>query len=388
MKIEDYRATYREMSQDDLMLRLIEWNDLVTDARIALRDELIARGYAAEEINAAIGNVRDHQSAADERWEPETSVLQSVKSEAYWLFGVAVFVIAVALVIHGLVWISAKLYPTAAALSVLGLVVLLLNLIPSAIFKDSRKCCGNGIVIVSYIWGAALWTYSILVLFDHWGSLGIYVGFFTFGVATVPLACLASLFKGEWSRVAELILSVAVVFSTRALGLWIASKGIDAESDIRDATEVDARPRLRLPAWLRWSLLFPGAILIDWISQSIGRIFLHTELFVTNSPSGARPFGEELIWQAWAPGWFVYGGSKIAPSHRFGATVALAGFKALIALYNGFVDVRHVLTGGSWSDLNSPTDAPVWWCVCVYATAFVVLALLCIQAHRNLKSNS
>jgi len=61
MKI-DYRATYHEMSEDGLSLRLIELDDLVPDARMALLDELIARGYAPEDITAAIGKIRDYRT--------------------------------------------------------------------------------------------------------------------------------------------------------------------------------------------------------------------------------------------------------------------------------------------------------------------------------------
>jgi len=129
--------------------------------------------------------------------------------------------------IYGLVWLSAKLYPIVEALSLLGLVVFLLCL-PLSIFKRIRHRCGNGLVGVSYLWGLGLWMYSILVLYDLWGFTGLYIGFFTLGYVTFPLACLALLFKGEWSLLGQVVLWFVVVFSTRILGIWIISKGADA----------------------------------------------------------------------------------------------------------------------------------------------------------------
>ena len=154
----------------------------------------------------------------------------AVKALGYFLLGAlwfAALVVVTGSVVYGMVWVSAKLYPIAETLSVFGFVVLVLNLLPSTVFKGSRGYCGNGIVIVSYIWGVALWMYAILVLYGTWGAVGIYIGFLTLGVATVPLACLASLFKGEWALAGELILAVSIVFCTRALGFWIISKVAD-----------------------------------------------------------------------------------------------------------------------------------------------------------------
>lgn len=173
-------------------------------------------------------SVEANQSEINPEVERKPSILEHLKSPSYLLVGVVGSSILIALGMaftYGLVWLSAKLYPIAEALSVLGLIALVLNLLPSVIFKSSRKYCGNGIVIVSYIWGGALWMRSILALYDEWGTMGIYIGFITLGVATVPLACLASLLKGEIGVAGMLAFSVVIVFSTRALGNWITEKG-------------------------------------------------------------------------------------------------------------------------------------------------------------------
>lgn len=166
-----------------------------------------------------------------------SSISETAKGIGCWILGFGFLAVLIAIgtaFIYGVVWISAKLYPIVEVLSVLGFIVLVLNLLPSAIFKGSRRICGNGIVIVSYVWGVSLWMYSILILYQLWGVGGIYLGFATLGVVTVPLACVASLFRGEWSLTGQLILWAVIVFATRALGYWIISKGEMSVPDFSD----------------------------------------------------------------------------------------------------------------------------------------------------------
>ena len=77
---------------------------------------------------------------------------------------------------------------------------------------------------MSYLWGLGLWMYAVLVLYGIWGSIGLYIGFFTLGYVTLPLACLAALFRGEWGVLGELILTFVIVMGSRLLGTWIVSK--------------------------------------------------------------------------------------------------------------------------------------------------------------------
>ena len=80
-------------------------------------------------------------------------------------------------------------------------------------------------MVVSYIWGAALWMYATLVLFELWGSLGLLLGFVLLGFGSVPLACIAALLHGEWALLGEMVFGFVIIAATRFLGIWIASKG-------------------------------------------------------------------------------------------------------------------------------------------------------------------
>jgi hypothetical protein len=127
--------------------------------------------------------------------------------------------------LYGLVWITSKLYPIIQALASLGTVLLIFMLLPSAIFRRSRNFCGNGIVLVSYVWGLSLWMWALLLLYELWGLGGLFLGFILLPGA-VPLVCIALLFTSEFSAVGLIILSVITIFAVRALGHWIVSKGV------------------------------------------------------------------------------------------------------------------------------------------------------------------
>jgi len=67
--------------------------------------------------------------------------------------------------------------------------------------------------------------YATLVLYDHWGTVGMFFGFVLMGFGSVPLAGIACLFRWEWGLIGSLVLGVAIVWVTRLLGVWIVSKG-------------------------------------------------------------------------------------------------------------------------------------------------------------------
>jgi hypothetical protein len=179
-----------------------------------------------EEFLASQRRLTEHIKSINQPIPPSVEKVHWWKYLAWratWLVALVVLLAVGAAFIFGLVWISAKLYPIVEWLSLLGVVVFLVCL-PLSIFKRIRRPCGKGLVGVSYLWGLGLWMYSILALYDLWGLAGIYIGFFTLGYVTVPLACLALLFKGEWSLLGQVVLWFLIVFCMRMLGYWIISK--------------------------------------------------------------------------------------------------------------------------------------------------------------------
>jgi hypothetical protein len=80
-----------------------------------------------------------------------------------------------------------------------------------------------------------------------------------------------------------------------------------------------------LPTWLRWVLVLPTAFLVGYISETIPRILFATIEIAINRQLTFKPGVDYLIWQAYSPIFFVIGGMKMAPSHRFGVFVILGG---------------------------------------------------------------
>lgn len=153
---------------------------------------------------------------------------ERLTSTAWFLGGILVLVVLVGIslaLLYGLVWVTSKLYPIAQALASLGTILLVFMLLPSAIFRGSRVFCGNGIVVVSYLWGLSLWMWSLLLLYTLWGLAGLFLGFVFLPFGAIPLVCIALLLHGEFGVIGIIILSVIAIYAVRLLGYWIISKG-------------------------------------------------------------------------------------------------------------------------------------------------------------------
>src|SRR5438046_9731864 len=55
-------------------------------------------------------------------------------------------------------------------------------------------------MIVSYVFGATLWVWSLLLTYTLWGGFWLFIGLFMAGVGVVPLAMIATFFKGMWAE--------------------------------------------------------------------------------------------------------------------------------------------------------------------------------------------
>lgn len=135
----------------------------------------------------------------------------------------------------------------------------------------------------------------------------------------------------------------------------------------------------RIRPWMRWLLVLPSAFGADLLAQW----FLSPSLLVrawegiTNHLSPLGPWVDAITWQAWAPAWFVWAGTKVAPSRRARVSVCLAGFKVVVASANILARIHYVQRGGSWWRLEDPPlDVPVWWFAGASALGILVVALV------------
>lgn len=141
--------------------------------------------------------------------------------------GIALFIgllLLPALFIFGAAVVGEKLYPWLTTVSAIAFWVVILVLLPLAFFRKTCAVSGIGMMIASHVFGLTLWVYGLLLTLNLWGFLAVLIGLFMFGVGVIPIAMLATLFKGMWSTFGELVLITVLTFGTRFAGLWIASK--------------------------------------------------------------------------------------------------------------------------------------------------------------------
>lgn len=84
-------------------------------------------------------------------------------------------------------------------------------------------------MISSYVIGLALWVWALILTYVLWGLWAVVIGLFFMGVGIVPIAMLATLFKGMWPQLGQLVLGLVLVFGIRAYSLYVAQK---AERDV------------------------------------------------------------------------------------------------------------------------------------------------------------
>ena len=141
------------------------------------------------------------------------------------------------LFIHGSARVGEKIYPWLATVSGYALVVVIFVLLPLAFYRKTRVVSGIGMMIASYVFGLTLWVWGLLLTYNLWGLLAVFIGLFMFGVGVVPIAMLATLFKGMWSTLGQLVLLTVLTFGTRFAGMWITSKAQLDQTKADQATD-------------------------------------------------------------------------------------------------------------------------------------------------------
>jgi hypothetical protein len=135
------------------------------------------------------------------------------------------------MLIRGGVWLSDKLYPWLVGLSALAIAVSVFILLPLAVFKKTRGFSGMGFFIVSYVFGATLWVWSLLLTYVLWGGFALCLGLFLGGIGVLPIAMLATTFKGLWSLCGQLVVLAITTYATRVFGLYLSSKAEENTSE-------------------------------------------------------------------------------------------------------------------------------------------------------------
>ena len=117
----------------------------------------------------------------------------------------------------------------------------------------------------------------------------------------------------------------------------------------------------RLPPWSRWLLVIPAAFASGFAAEIVPRVLFALLEIIVNHELLFRPGFDILIWQLWAPLFFVAGGVQMAPRLKFSTFLVVGGLKIAVATANSVRDLRFVHAGGPWSAPDPTTASPLWW---------------------------
>lgn len=126
------------------------------------------------------------------------------------------------LFIFGAAWASTKLLPWFTVLTWVAFAIVVFILLPLAIPKATRGFSSVALFVASYVFGATLWMEGLLFTLAIWGVGAVLIGLFLAGVGVVPIAMLATLFKGMWGPLVELVLLTVMTFASRIGAMSLA----------------------------------------------------------------------------------------------------------------------------------------------------------------------
>ncbi len=153
-------------------------------------------------------------------------MIEKAKALGGMLLGIAIFVCVLALpvvFIMGAVWASEHLLQPLIVIGWIALAVNILILLPLSIFRPLRGFTGSGMFLSSYIFGLVSWLLGFVLTYALWGLWAVVIGILFLGGGVVPIALLATLFKGLWEPFFTLIVLTVITFGSRVGGLLIAS---------------------------------------------------------------------------------------------------------------------------------------------------------------------
>lgn len=127
-----------------------------------------------------------------------------------------------AIFIFGAVWASTELLPWFSLLTRIAFGLVVFILLPIAIPRATRGFSSVALFIASYVFGATLWMEGLLLTFAIWGLGAVVIGLFIAGVGVVPIAMLATLLKGMWGPLIELVALTIMTFASRLGAMSLA----------------------------------------------------------------------------------------------------------------------------------------------------------------------
>jgi len=123
-------------------------------------------------------------------------------------------------------FIFGKIYPCVSDIALLLFLLDVIIFLPASFFKKARRFSGLTITYSSYLFGLQLWLSGLMITLGTWGIWAVIIGVLMLGVGVIPIAFIATLFRGMWRPFIELLLSVVLIFGCRALGAYILHRSV------------------------------------------------------------------------------------------------------------------------------------------------------------------
>ena len=155
---------------------------------------------------------------------------ERIKGAGGFAFAIAALggvVLLFALFIEGGVWLGEKIHPWLVTATGVALGIVTLVFLPLLPFRKTRAFAGVGLNFASVMFGFTLWVWGLLLTYRLWGAIGVVIGLVILGVGVIPIAMLATLFKGMWLTLGELVLLTVLAFGSRFVAVWATTKAKD-----------------------------------------------------------------------------------------------------------------------------------------------------------------
>lgn len=116
-----------------------------------------------------------------------------------------------------------KAYSILLPIAWIGVAIIVVVLLPMALFRATRSAAGTGIFFSSYLFGLTTWFLGATVTFVTWGWVGLLIGLIIAGVGVVPIGILAAFISLKEPTLGfSLIAMVVIVIATRMGGMVLA----------------------------------------------------------------------------------------------------------------------------------------------------------------------
>ena len=151
-------------------------------------------------------------------------MFERFKQLSGFAFGLVVLIGLLALpvvFIMGSMWAAEHLLQP---LIVIGWIAIALDviLLLLSVFKGIRGFTGGTIFLSSFIFGLVTWLLGFVLTYALWGLWAVILGILFLGGGVVPIALLATLFKGMWDAFFTLVVLTIITFGSRIIGALIA----------------------------------------------------------------------------------------------------------------------------------------------------------------------